>query len=337
MLKAAISGISYYLPAKTLTNDELARLYPDWTPEKIEAKTGIRSRPAAADEETSADMAVKAAGKLFASGKANPQEIDFILFCTQTPDYLLPTSACLIQNRLGIPTSAGALDFNLGCSGFVYGLALAKGLIETHAARVVLLLTADTYTKFIEPMDRSTRTLFGDAGTATVIRASERLDGQTEPIGPFVFGTDGAGGEHLIIPESGGRTKLTRHGVEPVLPEVGKLHMNGPAILTFTLSRIPDAMAQLLRNAQTGIEEIDLFVFHQANKFILDALRKRMMIPEEKLVLDLTERGNTVSSTIPLALSAAADQNRNVQGRVVIIGFGVGLSWAAALLDGAVI
>jgi 3-oxoacyl-[acyl-carrier-protein] synthase-3 len=334
MLRATLSGISYYLPAATLTNNELASLYPDWTADRIEAKTGIRSRSVAAEDETAADLAVRAAERLFAAGKADPREIDFVLFCTQTPDYLLPTSACLIQHRLGVPISAGALDFNLGCSGYVYGLALAKGLIETRAARAVLLLTADTYTKFIHPMDRSTRTLFGDAGTATMVRASERRDAQREPIGPFAFGTDGAGGDHFIIPASGLRARCRpcgTGGADSRGPEY--LSMNGPAIFTFALSRIPEAVAQLLKAAGQGMEDVDLFVFHQANRFMLDALRNQLKIPQDKFIVDLADRGNTVSCTIPLALTAAARQGRNVGGTVMIVGFGVGLSWAAALLD----
>src|ERR1700677_1922670 len=168
-MKAVIRAIEYHLPEAVLQGQDLAREFPDWPVAKIESKTGISQRHIAAAGECSSDLGIAAAKKLFASGAAAAAEIDFLLFCTQSPDYFLPTTACLVQTALDIPTHAGALDFNLGCSGFVYGLSLAKGLIETGQAANVLLITAETYSKFIHPGDRSVRTIFGDAGAATLI------------------------------------------------------------------------------------------------------------------------------------------------------------------------
>ena len=202
--RAQISGIDYYLPQSTLDNNELARIFPEWSASKIEEKTGVRIRHIAAPHETAADMAVKAAQRLFEKRKCTPDDIDFVILCTESPDYPLPPSACLIQDRLRIPSTAGALDYNLACSGFVYGLALAQGLIETGIARNVLLLTAETYTKYMHPLDRSVRTLFGDGSAATLIRGVES-DPASDLIGPFVFGTDGSGGEHLIVRGRGHR------------------------------------------------------------------------------------------------------------------------------------
>src|ERR1039458_9298547 len=190
-MQASISAIEYYLPGNTVSTEDLSAQVPEGSVAKMDEKPGIRNRHIAAPDECSSDLAVAAARQLFASGACRPEDIDFILLCTQSPDYFLPTTACLIQDRLGIPTTAGALDFNLGCSGFIYGLGLAQGLIASGQASKVLLLTAETYSKFMNPSDRSVRTIFGDAGAATLLESR----GEEHPlIGPFVYGTDGSGG-----------------------------------------------------------------------------------------------------------------------------------------------
>src|SRR5438309_11485134 len=182
MIHGTISAIEYFLPEKIVTTADLSAEFPDWSVEKIDAKTGIQERHIAAPGECASDLAVAAAQKLFESKACTASDIDFLLFCTQSPDYFLPTTACLIQNRLGIPTTAGAYDFNLGCSGYIYGLGQAEGLIATGQASNVLLLTAETYSKFIHPRDRSVRTIFGDAAAATLIRA---VEADAPYIGPF--------------------------------------------------------------------------------------------------------------------------------------------------------
>ncbi|MFM8251361.1 MAG: 3-oxoacyl-ACP synthase III family protein [Planctomycetota bacterium] len=329
MAKAYISAIEYYLPELTLTNEELAHDFPEWNAEKISSKTGIVSRHIAAPTELASDLAVAAAQKLFAAGQSNPQEIDYILLCTQSPDYLLPTSACLIQDRLGIPTSAGALDFNLGCSGFVYGLGLAKGLVETGQARCVLLLTAETYSKHLDANDISVRALFGDGAAATVIRAQ---DGPGDPsedlIGPITMGTDGSGWNRLIL-----KRGSLRESTGPQNTCATALHMNGPDIFAFTLREVPRSVQALLDRTGFTLADIDLFVFHQANRFMLENLRKKLQIPVEKFFYAIDDCGNTVSSTIPIALKRAVEEGRLVGGeRVMLVGFGVGYSWSAAVL-----
>src|SRR6185436_14441853 len=194
-MQATISAIEYYLPDQVLTTSALAAEFPDWSVQKIEEKTGIHNRHVAACDECSSDLAVSAAQRLFDSGVCRPEAIDFILLCTQSPDYFLPTTACLVQDRLGIPTTAGALDFNLGCSGYIYGLGLAEGLISSEQASNVLLITAETYSKFIHPLDKSVRTIFGDGAAATLLQA---VDAERPLIGPFVYGSDGSGGPNLI-------------------------------------------------------------------------------------------------------------------------------------------
>jgi 3-oxoacyl-[acyl-carrier-protein] synthase-3 len=326
-MHGVLTAIASSLPERVLSSADLAREYPDWSMEKIEEKTGIARRHIAADGECASDLACAAALKLFACGACSPAEVDYVLFCTQTPDYLLPTTACVMQQRLGLPTRAGALDFNLGCSGYVYGLSLANGLIAAGHARCVLLLTGDTYSKFIDPADRSVRTLFGDAGAASIVRARE---GARPKLGPFVFGTDGRGGANLIVHEGGARKMSFPGAANGAAP---RLVMNGPEIFRFTLESVPAAVDALLAKAGLSRDEIDLFVFHQANAFMLDHLRRKMGIAESRFALALRDVGNTVSSSIPLALEASArsGQLRN-NALVMVVGFGVGYSWAAGLV-----
>jgi 3-oxoacyl-[acyl-carrier-protein] synthase-3 len=338
MIQPAIKAIEYYLPDGVLSNAQLAAEFPEWSIDKISEKTGIYERRIAAANECSSDLGAAAAKKLFAGGRCRPEDIDYLLLCTQSPDYFLPATACVLQHRLGIGTHAGALDFNLGCSGFVYGLGLAKGLIESRQAESVLLITAETYSKFMHPRDKSVRSLFGDAAAATLIQKVER-EGEDSPswIGPSVWGTDGRGAGNLIVPAGGMRAREASGAL--VGDDFGNartsrnLYMNGPEILQFTLSVVPDAVRKLLSRAQLRIEDIDLFVFHQANQYMLDCLRRKLHIPPAKFVLCLRHCGNTVSSTIPIALKHAAAEGVLRPGhRVMLVGFGVGYSWGATLI-----
>ena len=338
-MQAAIKAIAYHLPMQVLTNSALADAFPEWPAAKIEEKTGIVTRHIAASDECASDLGVHAAEKLFASGVCQPQDIDYLLFCTQSPDYFLPTTACILQQRLGLPQTAGALDFNLGCSGFVYGLGLAKGLIETGQARRVLLITAETYSKFIHPGDKSVRTLFGDAAAATLLEdMQDTVDVPMPLIGPFIFGTDGSGADNLIVPTGGVRASTVPEA--PTLVDVhgnsrtvNHLYMDGPEILTFTLRTVPQTVHQLLQRAQKTLADIDLFVFHQANQYMLEHLRKKLKIPREKFVVALRDCGNTVSATIPIALShAQCDGSLQPGHLVMLIGFGVGYSWGGTLV-----
>ncbi|MFC1453933.1 3-oxoacyl-ACP synthase III family protein [Verrucomicrobiota bacterium] len=339
MMQARIKAIEYYLPEVTLTNEKLAAEFSDLTVEKIEEKTGVAVRHIAAENECSSDLGVRAAEKLFASGVCTPQEIDYLLFCTQSPDYFLPTTACSVQDRLGIPKTSGAIDYNLGCSGFVYGLGLAKGLIESGQVSNVLLITAETYSKFIHPDDKSVRTIFGDAAAATLIQNFSAGESDQPYLGPFVYGTDGGGGKNLIVPTSGMRNKRTEesgHMFEDANGNIrsqDNLYMNGSEIFTFTLSTIPKSVKDVLVLANKTIDDIDLFVFHQANKFMLEHLRKKLKIPPEIFFMSFSNYGNTVSSTIPIALKDALNEGKLKAGdTVMLVGFGVGYSWGATLI-----
>jgi 3-oxoacyl-[acyl-carrier-protein] synthase III len=324
-MEAVVRAIAYHLPEHVLSNEQLAREFPDFSSAKIEAKTGICERRLAAPDECASDLAAVAAERLFATG-LSPRDVDFLLFCTQSPDYPLPSTACLLQQRLGIPTTAGALDFNLGCSGYVYGLSLAKGLIESGQVCNVLLLTGETYSKYLAPRDRGVRTIFGDGGAATWITAAPVADLAMPAIGPVIFGTDGAGECNLIVRKGGARHCGTSE-------RDAHLYMNGGEIFTFTLRTVPSAVAQLLERAGLTLGEVDRFVFHQANQYMLEHLRQKLGIAAEKFIIEMRDCGNTVSSTIPIALKRALDAGTIRPGhRVMLVGFGVGYSWGALLL-----
>lgn len=329
-----INAISYYLPELILSNDSIHQEFPEWDIEKISSKTGINSRHVSAEDEFSSDMAVKAAEKLFLEHNIDRTTIDFILFCTQSPDYFLPTTACLLQDRLGLNTTAGALDFNLGCSGFVYGLSLAKGLVAGGMAKNILLITSETYSKFIHPKDKSNKTIFGDAAAATLISSESGFCS----IGDFVFGTDGKGAENLIVKQGGMRFPVSNDNVD-VSDEYGNikndknLFMDGAAIFNFTIEAVPKLTQAILEKSKLNMEQVDLFVFHQANKYMLNHLRKKIGIPEEKFFIAMENCGNTVSSTIPIALCEAQKQSKIDHSKnVILAGFGVGYSWAACNL-----
>ncbi len=322
-MNAVIKAIEYHLPEKVVTNDQIAEQYPQWQVPQIAEKTGINTRHIAAEGELASDLGFLAARKLFESGAVAPADIDFILLCTQSPDYILPTTACLLQSRLGIPTTAGALDFNLGCSGFVYGLSLAKGLVETGQARNLLLIMAETYSKHINPEDRTVRLIFGDGAAATLIQPD---DSPHAGIGPFIFGTDGTGAANLIV-----RKGALRPDDPP--KQTPYLYMNGPEIFVFTLNTIPKVVHNLLAVAGKSIADIDLFIFHQANAYMLEHLRKRLEIPTEKFFVEVRDVGNTVSATIPIAIKQAQQAGRLRSGQLaMLVGFGVGYSWCATLI-----
>lgn len=331
-MNASIAAIEFHIPQAVLANDELAAISPDWSPDKIEAKTGIVERRITSDGECSSDLAVAAAEKLFASGAVRRDEIDFLLMCTQSPDYLLPTTACLVQDRLGLSKSVGALDVNLGCSGYVYGLGLAKGLVESGQAHNLLLITADTYSKFIRREDLNVRTLFGDAAAATLVSGDASRRPRSPGIGPLVYGTDGSGAENLIVRQSGLRIFQPDDDTE-LTDDRGRLFMNGPQIFSFTLKAVPRLVNAMLRKCGRTLDDVDLFVFHQANQYMLDHLREKIGIPPERFYCAMKHYGNTVSSTIPIALKHAQRDGRlRENDAVMLVGFGVGYSWGATMI-----
>ncbi|MDY9920624.1 MAG: ketoacyl-ACP synthase III [Synergistota bacterium] len=328
--------IKSYLPPCILTNEDLAHEYndPKWSASMIYRKTGIQSRHVV-EEELVSDLAVKAAESLLAEYKIARDSIDFLVLCTQSPDYFLPTTACIVQHRLELPTHTGAFDFNLGCSGFIYGLAICKGLLLSEIASNVLLIMSETYSRYVHPMDKSTRTIFGDAASA-IFLAHEDI----KRIGQCILGSDGSGAGNLIVPAGGRMLPRSASSFRQEIDASGNvrtqehIYMNGPEIFSFTLRVVPDLVNDTLRQNGLNLDDIDFFIFHQANRYILETLREKMDIPSNKFCIDMANTGNTVSATIPLALQNAIERNLIHKGsKVLLVGFGVGYSWGATVLS----
>jgi len=329
-MKSYIEAISYYLPENVLTNENLTKEFPEWTVEKIALKIGVNQRHIVSDNETATDMGIKAAEKLFFEHNIDRSKIDFLLFCTQSPDYFLPTSACIMQNILGLSTSCGVLDFNLGCSGYIYGLSLAKGLIKANIAKNVLLITAETYSKYLHPKDKGNRTIFGDAAAATLVSTCGFAQ-----IGEFSLGTDGRGAEKLIVKTGAMRNKNLKNDLffdENNNPKSSDyLYMDGGEIFNFTSEAVPVLIKNVLKNNKLTKKSINLFVFHQANKYMMNYLRKIIDIEKDKFYICIENFGNTVSSTIPIALKEAEKEDK-LHGNILLAGFGVGYSWGGVVL-----
>ncbi len=320
--------MTYYLPTRIEETLE----------KRLRKKTGIEKRHISKTDEKASDMAVFAAEKLFSKG-VDRKSIDYILFCTQSPDYFLPTTACILQHRLQLSKECGALDFNLGCSGYIYGLGLAKGLIETGQAENILLLTSETYSKYIHPKDMAVRPLFGDAAAATLISG---IDTDVEGIYALTYGTNGDGYDKLIVPAGGAAMPFGIVKRENVIDEFGNersnynLYMDGTAIMMFALDVVPKCVDAVLCKAKISRKKIDYCVFHQANRLILNFLREKCGLNECNFWNDVANYGNTVSSSIPIAmvdLLKSVENSQSVMEKVLLCGFGVGLSWGGCMVD----
>lgn len=327
MKYAGIGPIAVHLPERIETNADLQTQNPSWNMQLIGAKTGIHQRHIAAADECSSDLGVFAAEKLFKEHNVDPQTIDFVLFCTQTPDYALPTTACLIQERLGLRTDVGALDFNLGCSGYVYGLSIADGIIRSGTAGRILFIAAETYTKMIHPSDRSLRTIFGDGGTATLIEPCDQPS-----MWGFKYGTDGSGADTLVASDSG-----FRNPEQEIKPRHRKrwpsqLYMDGPSLINFTVEKIPPLVDSILSRSAISESQIDYYLFHQATFKMLEQLQIALEIQPEKLPIRLEKIGNTVSCTLPILIDQLRQTNElKPEMKNLLVGFGVGLSWAGCV------
>lgn len=331
-MEAFIKAIAYNLPEKVLTNEMIAQEFPEWTVEKIDKKIGIKMRHVAEEGETASDLAIVAAEKLFAENQIDRSIVDYLIFVTQSPDYHLPTTACLIQTKLGLPKNITAFDMNLGCNGFITGLSLAKAVIASGQAENVLLLTGETYSKYMHERDKSNRTIFGDGAAATLISR----EGMAK-IGNFVVGTDGTGAENLIVKSGGARSPKPIDDLS--FDDFGNprssdnLYMDGPAILNYSLESIPSLAADVLAENGLVMEDIDLHVYHQANVFLANLERKLLRIPQEKYYVSIENTGNTVSSTIPIALCEAMKEGKLHEGmKVLSLAQGLGYTWGGMVL-----
>ena len=331
-MKAYIKHIDFYLPEKILTNSDIVEQFPEWTVDKIEKKIGIKERHITVDGETASDLAIKAAEKLFAANNFDRSTVDYLIFVTQSPDYHLPTTACLIQTRLGLSKKITAIDVNLGCSGFVTGLSLAKAIIVSGQAKNVLLLTAETYSKYMHERDKSNRTIFGDGAAATLVST----EGFAE-VGEFVIGTDGTGAENLIVKTGGARHPKPMNDLK--FDDFGNpfssdnLFMDGPAILNYSLDSIPQLVKDVLEKNQLEMDDINLHVYHQANIFLANLERRKLKIPQERYYCNIEHVGNTVSSTIPIALCLALQDGTIKDGfNILSVAQGLGYTWGGFVL-----
>jgi len=314
-----IEHIEYYLPSNLVSNEDFLLEHPDWDMAKVAEKTGVFTRHIAGKDETACDLAIAACSQLFE--KFDKEKIDAVIFCTQSPDYIMPPNAYLIHKHFVFRENIIAFDINQACSGYIYGLLLSRSLIISGAANTVLLINADTYSRYLHPDDRSVRTLFGDGAAASLI-----TKGQEQGIVDIVVSSSGYDYKSFYIPSGGKR-----------LPESERdnyIQMNGPAVLSFFRSRVPLQIQELLTKNDLSIDNIDLFVFHQASKIALDAISNSLKMDKDKVYSTISVTGNLVSASIPVALKMALDGGRIKKGnKIILSGFGVGLSWGSALIE----
>lgn len=332
-MNAFIKSITYYLPEKILTNRDLQAEFPHWDVDKIEKKSGVVERHIAGADETALDLSIKACEQLFA--EYDKDQIDGIIYCTQSPDYIMPSNAFLLQRHFALKGSALAFDFNHACTGYIYALMMANAFIRSGMAQKLLLVNADTYSKYINPKDRSTRVLFGDGAAATIVEATDLQEGVID----VELATYGEGYDKFMIPAGGARMP---HSPETAVEETdaagntrsrNDIRMDGFAVWSFINSKVPDQIRTILQRNRLEMDEIDLFVFHQASLMTLESLVKVLQLNKEKVFINISHVGNTVSASIPIALKDAMAAGRVRKGQKIILsGFGVGLSYGTVLM-----
>ncbi len=323
MKKAYINKIEYYLPPKQENNINLLKMAgkDNYKIKKMIKKIGINSRRIAGKNVFSNDLAIKAAKKILKY--INPENIDHLIYCTNTPDFLLPTNACILQDKLGLKKDIGAFDIILACSGYIYSLSLAKSLIISGQAQNILVITSDTYSKFIPKKNVNTRILFGDGSTSTLVSSKKKLN--SYQVHNFAYGTDGSGYKNAIINNFGLRYwRNPKKGGE-------SLDLNGPGIYDFALKRVPEAINQYLKKNNILLNNVDYFIFHQANEYIIRNLQLKLQIPNKKILMNMLNIGNTVSSSIPIVLHKNLERIPPKKS-ILLVGFGGGLSWGMCLI-----
>lgn len=347
-----IKAISYYFPEEKVTNQQVIDSYLKFatnadvsiTSDSIFAKTGVNLRHESELSLTAKDLGASAAKKLFDSSNINKEEVQALIFISDAMDYKGPATACVLQSELGLSKSILAFDVLHGCTGWVYGLSLAKALVKSKQVQNVLVITADIPRRVIHPEDIELSALFGDAAAATFVTNSKESVNTSEPvelnlkIGKFEFGTDGSGRKHLYMERSASKDPadiqwLSQFVDIPSGLIGGRLKMNSDKIFLFALRTVPKLTKEILNRHNLKVEDIDYFVFHQANGTMLDFLRKRMKIPKEKFIINIENVGNTVSSSIPIALKQLlTDRKLPKESKVLIAGFGIGFSWGGTVL-----
>ncbi|NIK76089.1 3-oxoacyl-[acyl-carrier-protein] synthase-3 [Paenibacillus castaneae] len=331
----SIRGIVCALPKNKININDLNDSFSTKEINKISRMTGVKSFYRVSEDQTTSDLCILAAERLLTSLEWDKSNIDGVIFVSQTPDYVLPATACVIQAKLGLSEECIAFDINLGCSGYVYGMMVAAQLIQTGNLKRVLLLVGDTISKIISPEDRSVNFLFGDAGSATALEFERNVSGIS-----VVAGTDGTGEKNLITPARGfrnirtGDANIRKQATDGNIRSEEDLYMNGSEIFNFTLDRVPQLVANILETHGWETDDVDYLVLHQANKFILDYLANKMDIEKKKILSNIEEYGNTSSASIPLLITTLLRDRvlSNKPVNLCLVGFGVGYSWAASAL-----
>ena len=329
-----IESIEYYLPENIVTNADLQKENPDWNLEKITEKSGVYQRHIAGKNETAYDLSIKACDKLFQTNDKN--NIDGIIYCTQSPDYIMPSNSFLMHKHFGLKDEIFAYDFNHACTGYIYCLAMANAFVKAGMAREILLVNADTYSKYINPKDRSTRVLFGDAAAVTIVKESGRKRGIID----IDLSSSGSGYNKFWIPAGGLRlpkSDSTSVGMEDGRGNIrtkNDIEMDGFGVWSFINSVAPKQVDRLLKRNDVAKTDIDQFIFHQASKMTLESIRRSMELNEEQVFINIQNIGNTVSASIPIALKDAINQNKiDIGSTLILSGFGVGLSYGAILME----
>lgn len=321
---AEIVGWGKHVPSKVLTNSDLESML-DTSDEWIKTRTGISERRIAAAKETSATMASRAAFAALEVADLSPNKIDLIIAATSTPDHLMPSTASLIQDSIGA-TNAGAMDINAACSGFVYALSVGSGLIAGGSHQNVLVIGTDTMSRILDYTDRGTSVLFGDGAGAVVLRATEDVTGVLSSS----LGSDGSGAHLLWIPGGGARHPAS---LETVQNRMHYIKMNGNEVYRFAVNVMTKASLQVVKDAGLTLDDIELFIPHQANIRIIQSAAKSLKVPIEKIFTNVERYGNTSAASVPIALCEAIEQGRVKAGEhIVLVAFGAGLTWAATVI-----
>lgn len=331
-----IKDIGIYFPPRVYTNFDLQNDFPTLKVKELTRLTGVLSRHICEKSETSVDMGFKAAENLFSQNIINKTEVDYLIFCSAGGDYITPASACVVHEMLGLNENCGTIDINQGCTGFLHGFNLANGLISSGSASNVLLITSEAISKTVHSKDKGNRAIFGDAAAATLISSSDKR----KVLSKFIFGTDGSKFDQIIIKHGRERYPIEDFTSDDFVDNMGtqrnnsKIYMNGSEVFNFSINKAPELIGNLLKDANLQIDDIDLYVFHQSNRILLETLGKKLNIPEKKIVFELEENGNTVSSSIPIALKNSETKQLLKKGhRVLIAGFGVGFSWGGSIIE----
>ncbi|MBQ0031774.1 MAG: ketoacyl-ACP synthase III [bacterium] len=315
-----IAGVACAVPEEIVGNDVMSARFGAEQIAKFEKMVGVKERRVAGDGVCTSDLAYAAAQRLMAAGQWAPDDIDALVFVTQTPDYVVPATACTLQDRLGIKKDCFAFDFNLGCSGFVYGVHLVASLLQTQGIRKALLMGGDCPLKLVDPQDSASAPLFGDAGFAAVLARDESA-GEIR----YAFKTDGAGYRAIFD------DNLARHGRSNP-PTCEFVRMDGMDVFNFTINEVPDLIRAEMSAAQLTAENVDYLVLHQANRFVLKQVAMMTGFSMKKVPVSMDRFGNTSSASIPLTLCDLASRDQGVK-KMVMSGFGVGLSWGTLIMD----